>query len=61
MGGRSVPELAVAVEAPALHRAVRQQGTRVVATHSDASRVRDARQLHGGGAVGGGPVSELAC
>ena len=42
LGGGPVPELAVAVVAPALHRAVRQQGTRVRMTQSDARRRRDA-------------------
>ena len=36
------PELAVKVVAPAHHRAVRQQGTRVRMTQSDARRRRDA-------------------
>ena len=64
---RPVPELAFTVEAPALHRAARQQGTRVVvfrtATQSEARRRRDARHINGGGAVGPAPerpVPELA-
>ena len=39
--GGPVPELAVAVPAPALHRAVRQQGTRMSCSQSDPRRVRD--------------------
>ena len=34
------------VVAPALHRAVRQQGTRVRVSQSDACRCRDARDLN---------------
>ena len=52
--------MAVVVQAPALHRAVRQQGTRVIAIQGDARRRRDARHLNGDGAHGGGPVPELA-
>ena len=60
VSGSPVPELAVVVVAPALHRAVRQQGTRVVVTKRDARRRRDTRDFDGGGAVDNGPVPELA-
>jgi len=59
-GINSIAELAYAIGAPALHLAVRQQGTRVGATQSDTGRRRDARDLHGGEAVSGSPVPELA-
>jgi hypothetical protein len=44
LGGGPVPELAFAVPAPALHLAVGQQGTRVVATEGDARRLRPKRE-----------------
>ena len=60
VSGGPVPELAVIVGAPALHRAVRQHGTRVVPAQSDARRRCDSRDRNGGGPVGGGPAPELA-
>ena len=59
--GGPVPELAVAVGAPALDRAACQQGARVCSAQSQARRVRDSGHVDGGVAVcRAGPVSELA-
>ena len=55
-----IPKFAGTAVSPALHRAVRQQGTRVEGPQSDARRRRDARHLNGVGARGPGPVPELA-
>ena len=63
--GGPVPELAAAVQAaavvaPALYRAAREQGARVALAHSEVRRRRDAGHVDGGGALGGGSVTELA-
>ena len=51
---RESSQLNVAVQPPALYLIIHQQGTRV------GVAARDARDLNEGGALGGGPVPELA-